>query len=60
MQANVGDQLVLRSDSVGKTDRTGEITEIRGPNGAPPYMVRFEDGHQSLIYPGPDCLIRPS
>ncbi|MET8797347.1 DUF1918 domain-containing protein [Nocardia sp. NPDC004568] len=22
-------------------------------------MVRFEDGHEGLIFPGPDCLIRP-
>jgi hypothetical protein len=45
MHAKVGDRLVIHSRSVGMTDRTGEITEIRGANGAPPYMVRFEDGH---------------
>lgn len=60
MQANVGDQLVLRSRNGGMNDRTGEIIEIRGANSAPPYFVRFEDGHEGLIYPGPDCLIKPN
>lgn len=60
MHANVGDQLVLHSRAAGLTNRTGEITEVRGNNGEPPYVVRFEDGHEGLIYPGPDCLIKPS
>ncbi|WP_174554537.1 DUF1918 domain-containing protein [Nocardia mikamii] len=45
----------------GGHDRSGgEITEIRGAHGAPRQVVRFEDGHEGLIFPGPDCLIRPS
>nr|WP_306307088.1 DUF1918 domain-containing protein [Nocardia cerradoensis] len=35
-------------------ERTGEIIEARGSDGAPPYVVRFEDGHESLVFPGPD------
>jgi hypothetical protein len=31
--------------------------EVRGDNGSPPYLVRFSDGHESLMYPGPDCVI---
>ena len=33
------------------------ILEVRGPEGAPPYLVRFADGHESLVYPGGDCEI---
>ncbi|MER6851575.1 DUF1918 domain-containing protein [Streptomyces flaveolus] len=38
-------------------NHTGEIIEVRGPNGEPPYVVRFPDGHETLVYPGPDCVI---
>ncbi|MFJ4677889.1 MULTISPECIES: DUF1918 domain-containing protein [unclassified Kitasatospora] len=57
MQATVGDHVHMYSRSVGMTDRTGEIVEVRGADGEPPYLVRFEDGHAGLVYPGPDCLV---
>jgi hypothetical protein len=57
MQATVGDHLHIHSKSVGMADQKGLITEVRGTNGEPPYVVRFEDGHEGLIYPGPDTVI---
>ncbi|MEU2179301.1 DUF1918 domain-containing protein [Streptomyces thermolilacinus] len=54
MQAKVGDRIVLHGQNLGRSDRTGEIVEVRGENGSPPYLVRFEDGRETLIYPGPD------
>ncbi|WP_329493784.1 DUF1918 domain-containing protein [Kitasatospora herbaricolor] len=60
MHAAVGDQLHIHSRSVGMTDRTGEITEVHGANGEPPYLVRFEDGHEGLVYPGPDSIVEHS
>jgi Domain of unknown function (DUF1918) len=38
-------------------ERTGEIIEVRGAGGEPPYLVRFDDGHTSLVFPGPDAVI---
>jgi hypothetical protein len=35
----------------------GEILEVRGAHGQPPYLVQFNDGHQGLIFPGPDAVI---
>jgi hypothetical protein len=57
MQATVGDRLHVRAHVVGERDRYGEVIEVRGKDGAPPYLVRFADGHESLMYPGPDCVI---
>jgi hypothetical protein len=57
MQATVGDRLHVHGRHVGEKDRLGEIIEVRGENGAPPYVVRFPDGHENLLYPGPDCVI---
>ncbi|MFJ5228813.1 DUF1918 domain-containing protein [Kitasatospora sp. NPDC088391] len=57
MHATAGDHVHMFSRSVGMPDRRGEILEVRGADGRPPYLVRFEDGHQGLVHPGPDCLV---
>ncbi|MQY31515.1 hypothetical protein NRB56_71240 [Nocardia sp. RB56] len=41
-------------------DHAGRIVEVRGTDGAPPYIVRFDDGHESLVFPGPDSVVRHS
>lgn len=57
MQAQVGDQLHIHGRTVGAKDRHAEIVDVRGNDGQPPYLVRFDDGHESLVYPGSDCLV---
>jgi hypothetical protein len=57
MRATVGDRLHVHGRTVGAKDRFGEIIEVRGQEGTPPYVVRFPDGHENLVYPGPDCVI---
>lgn len=57
MRAAVGDRIVIRGHSVGEHPRDGEVVEVRGPDGAPPFVVRWEDGHEALIFPGPDAMI---
>lgn len=57
MQAATGDRLTVRGHLVGQAERHGEIVEVRGDGGAPPYLVRFDDGHETLVFPGPDALV---
>ncbi|CAN5198304.1 MAG: DUF1918 domain-containing protein [Nocardioidaceae bacterium] len=57
MQAAVGDRLHVRGKVVGQADRLAEIIEVRGEDGSPPYLVRHEDGHEALVYPGPDASV---
>jgi hypothetical protein len=57
MQAKVGDRLVIESRTTESARREGEILEVRGTNGAPPYVVRWSDGHEGLTYPGPDAHV---
>ncbi len=57
MQASVGDRLHVHGNVVGAPDRTGEIVEIKGREGEPPYLVRFDDGRTSLVFPGPDAVV---
>ncbi|WP_433661204.1 DUF1918 domain-containing protein [Nocardia sp. CA-128927] len=58
--ANVGDRLLVHGHVVGRGDRQGEIIEVRGPEGSPPYLVRYADGRESLVYPGPDAIVEPA
>jgi hypothetical protein len=57
MQAAVGDRLHIHGHCVGYPDRMGEIVEVHGQAGEPPYLVRFDDGHTGLVFPGPDAVV---
>ncbi|UNO39099.1 DUF1918 domain-containing protein [Streptomyces sp. MST-110588] len=59
MHASVGDRLLVHGRIVGQHDRTAEIIEVLGADGTPPYRVRFEDGHETVMSPGPDTVVRP-
>jgi hypothetical protein len=59
VQANVGDQLVIESRTVDAPRRVGEVLEVHGDDGAPPYVVRWADGHEGLMFPGADAHIVP-
>lgn len=60
MHANVGDQLVIESRTVDAPRKVGEIIEVHGDEGAPPYLVRWSDGHEGLMFPGADAHVVPS
>lgn len=61
MQAMVGDRLHVHGREVGTPDHICEIIEIRGTNGSPPYVVRHGDGHETMVFPGPDASVeRPA
>jgi len=57
MQAAIGDRLHIRGNCVGHPDKIGEILEVKGKAGGPPYLVRFDDGHTGLVFPGPDAVV---
>ena len=58
MRAHIGDHIVVESQKVGVHRRDGEILEAHGPDGSPPYLVRWDDtGAEGLVYPGPDAHI---
>jgi len=59
MRAEVGDQLVVEGHRADSPRRVGEVIEVRGEQGGPPYLVRWADGHEGLSYPGTDAHIVP-
>ncbi|GHD37131.1 DUF1918 domain-containing protein [Streptomyces galbus] len=58
MRASVGDQLVQHGRVVGQHDQVSQVVEVLGTAGTPPYRVRFPDGHEAVMSPGPDCEVR--
>jgi hypothetical protein len=58
MHATAGDRIIVRSVHVDEPDRDGEVLEVRGKDGAPPYLVRWSDtGHDGLLFPGPETVV---
>jgi hypothetical protein len=49
--------LVVEGTHVGDGRREGLITDVPHPDGSPPYLVRWLDGHEALVFPGPDSRI---
>ena len=59
MEATIGDEICVHGNTVGHADKLGVIIEVRGNRGEPPYVVRFADGQERTIFPGPDAYIIP-
>jgi hypothetical protein len=57
MKAHVGDHIVVTAPTTGGAVRDGEIAEVRGTDGGPPYVVRWSQGGTGLYYPGSDAHI---
>ena len=58
MYAHVGDHIHVNGRRVGGPVRDGTIIEVRGSNGAPPYLVRWVGiQNPALVYPGPDARV---
>jgi hypothetical protein len=60
MKAKVGDRLRIESGTAEQHRRDGEIIDVRGEDGGPPFVVRWPDGHEALTFPGSDAHVVPS
>ena len=57
-RASPGDRLVVTGHHQGEAERDGEILEVHGKDGGPPYVVRWEDGTTTTLYPGSDVSVQ--
>lgn len=55
MHATIGDEVVIDTPHTGDRQRRGEILEILDHGGVVHYRVRWDDGHQSVYFPGSDA-----
>lgn len=53
-----GDLIEITGHSVGDAPRRAEILEVIGDPGHEHFRVRWEDGHESIFFPGEDAVIR--
>ena len=60
LRARVGDRLVVEGGAAHHVRRHAEILEVHGNDGSPPYVVRWCDGHEGAVFPGPDAHIEPT
>jgi hypothetical protein len=57
MRATIGDQIVVETTTLDRQRRHGEIVEVIGTGEREHYRVRWQDGHESVFYPGPDAHV---
>ncbi|MGN6680900.1 MAG: DUF1918 domain-containing protein [Streptosporangiaceae bacterium] len=60
MKAAIGDELVVKGRHQGDGDRHGQIIEMHGEQGNPPYVVHWQDGHESVFFPSADTVVSHS
>lgn len=60
MHASVGDRIVVRTESLGLPPREGTVQEVLGGPDAEHYRVAWDDGHESVLSPGPDTRVLPA
>ena len=57
-RARPGDEIVIRGHAVGEREVTGEILEVLGEPGHEHYRVRWDNGHESIHFPGSDAYVK--
>jgi hypothetical protein len=57
MHARTGDRIVVESRTVDAARRQGEVVAVLGSGDTEHYRVRWQDGHESVIFPGSDAHI---
>ena len=56
-EIRAGDRVAMTTHRVGARRRAGEVVEVIAEPGHERCRVRWEDGVESLVYPGPDLTI---
>lgn len=58
MKAHAGDHIIVAAPTTGGSIRDGEVIEVHGADGGPPYLVRWSHaGETGLFYPGSDARV---
>jgi hypothetical protein len=52
------EQRIIEASTLDAPTRDGDVLEVGGDDGHPPYLVRWTDGHLGLLQPGPGSLLR--
>ncbi len=56
--ARVGDWIEIHGHAQGEPPRLALVLEVLGTEGQEHYRVRWDEEHESILYPGSDAAIR--
>jgi hypothetical protein len=59
VRAETGDTIVIDTTALDTPRRRGEVIEVIGQGERQHYRVRWQDGHESVYFPGPDARVEP-
>jgi len=54
-----GDVIAIAPHHVGERERLGEVVAVLGTGEHIRYRVRWDDGSETIFYPGGDARIQP-
>jgi hypothetical protein len=56
MKAEIGDEVTVKGRYPG-SERHGEVIDVLGDDGSPPYLISWIDGYESLFYPSDNTIV---
>ncbi len=51
MEVKSGDRIAIESEHVGEGSREGRVLEVIGTGDGVHYRVKWDDGHESVLFP---------
>jgi hypothetical protein len=57
MEARRGDRVIVEGNKVVHARRNGQILDVMKAREGQHYRVRWDDGHETVFYPGADARI---
>jgi hypothetical protein len=57
MRARQADQIVIDTTTLDGLRRRGQVIEVIGQGEREHYRIRWQDGHESVYFPGPDARV---
>ena len=55
-EGRLGDRITVESERTGRSAREGEIIEVLGSGEGTHFRVRWDDGHESILFPGAGAI----
>ena len=57
MKLKAGERVRVEAESTERPTRNGVIEEVVSGEPSPRYRIRWDDGHESIVYPGGDVVL---
>jgi hypothetical protein len=59
-QVQVGGRLVLPPRRTDEDERVVLVVKVLGPGGSPPFVVEWDDGSRTILYPSTATIVLPA